>query len=77
MSKNEFVYLKIPSSKILDNINDIEPNDTLLIESGENIKKYFENEKNFNNDLEEKNKLGKGVYMCRCYSCIQFKIVVI
>ena len=75
MSKNGSIYLKILSSKILDNIKDLyipggEPNDILLIESAESIKNYFGNEfnLNFNNNLKEEDKPGKGVYMCSCYS---------
>ena len=58
-SKANSVYSKILNPEILNNISNIyipggEPNDSLLIESGEQIKKYFQNGK-------------EAVYMCSCY----------
>ena len=58
-SKANSVYSKILNPEILNNISNIyipggEPNDSLLIESGEQINKYFQNGK-------------EAVYMCSCY----------
>ena len=59
MSTNKSIYSLIISQRILANIKEIyipggEPNDSLKIESGEQIKKYFENGS------------GKALYMCSC-----------
>ena len=60
LSNENTIYSKILSENILNNISNlyipgIEPNDSLLIESGDQIKKYVENG-------------GKeGIYMCSCY----------
>ena len=60
LSKQNTIYSKILSENILNNISNIyipgiEPNDSLLIESGDQIKKYI------NNGGKE------GIYMCSCY----------
>ena len=59
MSNNNSIYWQIISPKILNNIKKIylpggEPNDSLKIKSGEQIKKYFENGNT------------EAVYMCSC-----------
>ena len=59
MSNNKSIYSGIISQNILEYIKDKyipggEPNDSIKIESGEKIKKYFEENE------------GLGVYMCSC-----------
>ena len=59
MSDKKSLYSKLISPQIINNINNSyipggEPNDSLKIESGEQIKKYFEEGK------------GEAVYMCSC-----------